>query len=149
MSDRIVEGGIKMKLSTTKLFFVAGAIVFSGVALAQQGLDFGRGEYQSSCATCHGVDGRGNGPVVSYLTSAPSDLTTLSKRYGGAFPTDLVWEMIDGRTSEKIGPHGTREMPIWGADYRAEAIMQGSPKPEWYVRGKIVALIDYLARIQQ
>ena len=56
----------------------------------------------------------------------------------------------DGQTLADIGPHGSREMPVWGTQYR-QRVMQspdGKAQPEWYVRGRIVALLDYLERIQ-
>jgi len=90
----------------------------------------------------------------SHLVTQPSDLTTLTKRSGGAFPSQLLWLTIDGRTEKQIGPHGSREMPVWGSEYRQEVLRAAGPEgamhaqPEWYVRGRIVALIDYLARIQ-
>jgi mono/diheme cytochrome c family protein len=122
-----------------------------GAAWAQQpAVDLGRLEYESNCAACHGIAGKGDGRLRQFMTKAPSDLTTLAQRNGGAFPTQLVWEMIDGRSSTEIGPHGSREMPVWGADYRAQALAQPATaaQPEWYVRGRIVALLDYLARMQ-
>ena len=116
---------------------------------AQPRVDFGKSEYDSSCASCHGVDGKGNGPVSPYLIRQPPDLTTLSRRHGGAFPNQMVWEMIDGRASAQIGPHGSREMPIWGMQYRLQAAQAGyAHMPEWYVRGRILALLDYIARLQ-
>lgn len=124
-------------------------------ALAQaQGADFGRSEYQSNCASCHGAGGKGDGPVAPALSKKPSDLTTLAKRNGGALPVQLVWDMIDGRSQVPLGvsAHGSRDMPVWGDDYRAIARLSGDPavanNPEWFVRGRIVALIDYLQRIQ-
>jgi mono/diheme cytochrome c family protein len=130
------------------------ALVISGAAWAQKDFDLGKHEYDSKCASCHGISGKGDGPVRKHLVKAPSDLTTLTKRSGGAFPTQLVWQIIDGRPATEIGPHGTREMPVWGNEYRAEVLRAAGPEafavaqPEWYVRGRIVALIDYLVRIQ-
>ena len=138
-----------MKFSAKALILFAGAIAFSGVALGQQRLDLGKSEYEAKCAACHGMDARGGGTLQPHLVSAPSDLTTLSQRYGGAFPTEMVWETIDGRATMAMGPHGAREMPLWGATYRMQAVAQHAPAPEWYVREKIVALLDYLASIQQ
>jgi mono/diheme cytochrome c family protein len=127
-------------------------IVGSGVVLAQTlgGADPGRQEYESACASCHGVSGRGDGPVGVFLIKPPSDLTTLARRSGGALPTQLVWEMIDGRSAADTGPHGSREMPVWGATYRARALGQPetAQQPEWQVRQRIVALLDYLERLQ-
>lgn len=123
----------------------------TGAAWAQPtNADLGQLEYEANCASCHGVTGKGEGRMKAFLTKAPTDLTTLSKRYGGAFPNQMVWEIIDGRTSSNIGPHGNREMPVWGAAFRTQALQYPgmSAQPEWYVRGRIVALLDYLARIQ-
>jgi len=129
---------------------LATVLSVPGLAGAQQSTDLGKYEYWSKCATCHGISGKGDGPMGKFLTKSPSDLTTLAKRNGGAFPTQLVWQSIDGRPVE-IGPHGTRDMPIWGQDYRREILQRAgpaSPSAEWYVTGKIIALLDFLATIQ-
>jgi len=133
---------------------MAAMLALAGVAFGASAQptsgDLGQLEYEGNCASCHGVSGKGEGRLKPYLTKAPSDLTALSKRYGGAFPTQMVWEIIDGRTSSDIGPHGNREMPVWGSTFRAQALQYPgmAAQPEWYVRGRIVALLDYLARIQ-
>jgi mono/diheme cytochrome c family protein len=93
----------------------------------------GKLEYLSSCAACHGEDGKGNGVLAPVLKVPAPDLTTLSRRNDGHFPLAAVTEIIDGRTL--IAAHGTREMPIWGFDVRA--------------RNRIPAIIDYLTSIQR
>lgn len=112
--------------------------------------DLGRLEYEGNCASCHGLGGKGDGPVRMHLVKAPGDLTTLTRRNGGAFPNQMVWELIDGRTSTTIGAHGSRDMPVWGSVFRAQALQYPgmAAQPEWYVRGRIIALLDYMARIQ-
>lgn len=112
---------------------------------AQGKPDFGRQEYATSCANCHGPLGKGDGVLARHLVKAPTDLTTLSRRNGGVFPNQRVWETIDGRTATEIGPHGTREMPIWGLVYRSE---DSQHQPDWYARNRMASLLDYLARIQ-
>ena len=138
--------------TTIKAGLGAALMAWAWACGAQPSLavDPGRLEYESNCASCHGIAGKGDGRLRQFLTQAPSDLTTLAQRNGGAFPTQLVWEMIDGRGSTDIGPHGSREMPVWGADYRAQALAQPTTaaQPEWNVRGRIVARLDYLARMQ-
>lgn len=116
----------------------------SQVSLAQVRLDLGKSEYESSCASCHGVSGKGDGAMVGMLTKPPSDLTTLARRNGGVFPVQRISEMIDGRTSVMIGSHGAREMPVWGHVYRSE---DTQPR-DLHARNRISALVDYLARIQ-
>jgi len=136
--------------------FQSGALVFAGMlgvataSWAQQRLDQGKVEYDAHCAVCHGVSGKGNGELRKFLTKSPSDLTTMTRRNGGAFPNQLAWELIDGRSTTEVGPHGSREMPVWGQRYRIEALAQAgtATEPEWYVRNRIVSLLDYLSRIQ-
>jgi mono/diheme cytochrome c family protein len=68
--------------------------------------------YHAYCASCHGVDGKGNGPVAPALNTRPSDLTTIAQRNGGVFPTDRIRKVIEGE--ELISAHGSSEMPVWG-----------------------------------
>src|SRR5579864_5099010 len=68
--------------------------------------------YKAYCATCHGLAGKGDGPVASALEARPSDLTTIAKRHGGVFPVSRMRTIIAG--DELILAHGTRDMPIWG-----------------------------------
>ena len=142
-------------MSATPRILIASSLLaaFAAPAWADaMATDPGRSEYMSACAACHGADGKGAGPVARGLIQKPTDLTTLARRSGGVLPVQLVWEVIDGRTGTEIWAHGTREMPVWGQEYRAEAKASRDPivaaRPEWYVRGRIVALIDYLQRIQ-
>jgi hypothetical protein len=41
-------------------------------------------------------------------------------------------------------------MPVWGQDFRRDVLKSPEPPaaPEWYVAGRIQALIDYLTSIQ-
>ena len=103
-------------------------------------------EYQNHCAICHGVDGKGRGIMVRFLTISPSDLTQIAKKNAGRFSFWQVYRVIDGR--EEIRGHGTREMPIWGARFQAEA--QGSdPGSRSQVSGRILSLVFYLQHIQE
>lgn len=128
------------------------ALCIAGAAQAQpRPRELGRVEFETSCANCHGMAGKGNGPLAAYLTRAPTDLTTLARRNGGLFPVQRVIEIIDGRTAAEIGPHGPRDMPVWGTVYRGQVPGAGDAElaPEWTARVKLAALADYLARLQQ
>jgi len=127
------------------------ALAMAGTAMAQPRRDIGKREYDNSCASCHGAAGKGDGPMVRYLVSAPPDLTLLARRNGGVFPAQRVSDAIDGRGATEIGPHGSREMPVWGDVYRGRAVRAGEDhgESEWYARSRVLALLDYLARIQQ
>lgn len=125
----------------------AALLAGAGTATAGPG-DFGKSEFETNCVLCHGKDLRG-GAYVDFLKVTPPDLTQLSKRNGGVFPTERVYNVIDGR--QEVKAHGSREMPIWGRDYQikaAEHYIDVNYDPEAYVRTRIFALIDYLNRMQ-
>ncbi len=137
------------KADAGKIF---AAIVLAGVASASWSADkedIGKREYDNNCIACHGVDGKG-GAYVDFLKTTPPDLTQLTKTNGGVFPLERVYGAIDGR--QQVKSHGTREMPIWGRDYQIRAgehyyadVIYDS---DAFVRGRILALVDYLNRLQ-
>ncbi len=107
-----------MTKHASKWVIVASVTVgFSAVALAQD-FDAGKSEFQSSCATCHGTDGKGKGPLSEQLRVAPADLTMLAKKNNGVFPVSAVYETIYG--IRRIIAHGPPDMPIWGTDIMLE-----------------------------
>lgn len=112
--------------------------------------DYGRAEYVANCASCHGPEGRGDGHFRDFLIQPPSDLTRLSRDNQGVFPVQRALAIIDGRT--EVAAHGSREMPIWGADYLAQAAtiqgQRGPVDPETYVRYRIQLLLGHLLSIQ-
>jgi mono/diheme cytochrome c family protein len=115
---------------------------------------FGKREFDSNCAACHGMDAKGRGPVAGFLTKNPPDLTLLARGNGGVFPMDRLYRAIDGRDlpeGSQAGPHGSREMPIWGRDYRLRDGEYHGDTPydaDAMVRGRILALLEYLNRLQ-
>ena len=146
-----------MQLSRTSAVLISLVVtIVSGPAISQ-GADLGRAEYLSSCAACHGADGKGTGPIASQLVKQPSDLTILAKQNGGVFPVETVYRIIDGR--EGVAAHGSRDMPIWGYRFvppsfydqklQDDFILALPSSPEGVVHTRILAVIDYLNRIQQ
>ena len=113
--------------------------------------EIGKREFLRSCAACHGESARGDGPVAELLLVKPPDLTSIRKRHDGKFPAPWVYQVIDGRN--EMRPHGSKEMPIWGDRYRADAL-RGLPLPlnvgaDAIVHGRILSLIFYLELIQE
>ena len=148
-----------MVTSCVKWLMIAGLTAgFAGAAQAED-FDIGKSEFQSSCASCHGTDAKGKGPVSDQLKIPPPDLTMLAKNNNGVFPTNAVYETIYGLKT--IPAHGTREMPIWGyrfypmtnlphdVDLSYWKMFGPEPSSEVVVRTRILAIIDYLNRIQQ
>ncbi len=131
---------------------ISVTLLGSGVAFAQE-MGLGEFEYRNSCVPCHGGSGKGDGPVTDFLSgAAPPDLTVLQKNNGGVFPVASVYTMIEG--SDVASVHGTRDMPIWGNRFRGRITEANDPgfsaaETETYARARVLALVDYLASIQQ
>lgn len=134
------------------VLLTVGLSLVAGKVLAQSETDLGKIEYQSNCASCHGLTGKGDGPLSRVLRVKPSDLTTIAKRNGGVFPANRVFEVIDGR--QQVKEHGPREMPVWGKDYQKRTPRLTTPGGFYSnyrnaaVNAKIISLVDYLYRIQ-
>lgn len=134
-----------------KILFLSAlfALSASGTLLAEQPR-IGETEFKNHCAGCHGLDGKGNGPFVEFLTAKPRPLTTLAKENQGVFPIQRVYQVIDG--TRQIGAHGTRDMPIWGDRYATEIIREygefGTAYPQT-VRCRILELVFFLATMQE
>ena len=80
---------------------------------------YGRDLFEFYCAPCHGRDGKGRGPVASALTVRPADLTTISARNAGRFPTEHITAYVTGNSTRPITSHGSTEMPVWGPIFRS------------------------------
>ena len=97
--------------------------------------------YRDYCAACHGIDGKGHGPVSASLLKHPPDLTTLAKRHGGNFPQEYVSNVL--RFGPGFSAHGSSEMPVWGPIFQyLDNYNEGA------VRQRIKNLCDYLESIQ-
>ena len=119
------------------------AILFSGFSGSgwPRTVDFGEMAYRTSCADCHGIDGKGNGPMAAGLKAKPTDLTNEAKNNNGEFPVDPVYNIIDGRKPNAAST--PRHMPVWG-----QAFLSFGPDSQGIPRNRISAIIDYLQRIQ-
>jgi mono/diheme cytochrome c family protein len=97
--------------------------------------------FRQYCATCHGTDATGHGPLAMFLKTPPADLTTLAERHGGKFPYDYVTKVL------QFGPgpssHGPSDMPAWGPVFR-----YNNKNDERAVQKRIKNLCDYLATLQ-
>jgi mono/diheme cytochrome c family protein len=112
-----------------------------GQAEEQGDVSAAQAAYHRYCASCHGMEGKGNGPVAHALKSPPADLTQLSKNNNGTFPRQRVYDTIDGRY--EVRAHGPRDMPVWGEQFKASHV-----GTEGYARGTMMMLTRYLESIQ-
>ena len=141
--------------SLMKLMFTLGWILSIGVTVASAGQNTGQpvppplvlaslaGEdsFSFNCAPCHGRAGKGDGPVAAALKTVPADLTILSRRNGGIFPTTDVIAFIIG-TGRPLPAHGPGDMPVWGPLFRA--LEASDPR----VKVRIENIVAYIESIQ-
>jgi mono/diheme cytochrome c family protein len=96
--------------------------------------------FNTYCATCHGISGKGDGPAAVALKKAPADLTKISARSGGKFPEIQVARYIRG--ADEVPAHGSRDMPVWGNLFKA---LGGDQSAQIRVNN----LVEYLRSMQQ
>ena len=128
---------------------VAGLIIaLSGSTLSAQRserlrrLMDGEEIFRAYCSTCHGVDGRGQGPTAAALSTPPADLTLIALRNGGAFPHDRIVRFVtNGDPSRPV--HGNKDMPVWGPNL---ALAPGADRP---LSQRIEDVVWYLESLQQ
>jgi mono/diheme cytochrome c family protein len=136
--------------SAAGLWAVLGAAIIAGTAVrAARAEDLssyqsGAGLYHAHCASCHGAEGHGDGPVAASLTVEVPDLTRIARRQGGRFPAEQLRKIIDGRAT--LPPHGTRAMPVWGPAFSSA----GGPdaRSEQQASRLVDLLVQYLQSIQ-
>jgi len=131
------------------LLAVLGCALHMG-SQAQTGTrpDPGKREFETRCASCHGVSGKGNGPVTDLLRRSPPDLTQLARGNGGILPMERLYQSVMGDT---VAAHGSRDMPVWGMVYRTDAASYYGDVPydaDGYVRTRVLSLLEYIARLQ-
>lgn len=97
--------------------------------------------YRTYCASCHGAEGTGNGPVARALRHAPANLTLIAKKNGGTFPAARVKRIIEGWDIES---HGDRDMPVWGDPFSLTRDARFKSGAE----ARIAAIVRYLESIQ-
>lgn len=139
-----------MKSTRIASVFLGTVLVFlEGTGYPAETRDLGKMQYEQNCAICHGAAGKGEGSFGDLLKSSVPDLTTLSRRNGGVFPVTRVYETIDG--TQVVKAHGTRDMPIWGKEYKIRAAEHYVDVPydeATFVRARILALVEYIYRLQ-
>lgn len=105
----------------------------------------GQALYIRYCASCHGADGRGQGPVAAALKQPPPDLTTLAQRAGGRVDERQLMTVIDGE--RLVAAHGPRDMPVWGAIFDKELEDEPFGFRVRLLRAQILA--EYVATLQR
>jgi mono/diheme cytochrome c family protein len=101
----------------------------------------GRDTFAFYCASCHGRDGTGNGPVGSALKAKPANLTKLAARNGGTYPVERVRAFV-AKGQPGIPAHGSPDMPVWGPVFQ---VLDPSDK---LAEARIENVVAYIKSIQ-
>jgi mono/diheme cytochrome c family protein len=106
----------------------------------------GRDLYRQLCASCHGFNGTGDGPLAEQLKVRLPDLTRLAANNGGTFPRTDVLATVTGQRA--IPTHGPLSMPVWGRRLGPEDSPAAVAVRLDQAR-TVTAIVDYLASIQR
>jgi mono/diheme cytochrome c family protein len=102
--------------------------------------------YLKHCATCHGLELTGQGPMAAALVVQPADLTVLAKENDGEFPLLRVVRRIDGR--DPLVSHGSA-MPVYGEFFQGDATALKTASGQPMLVGRAIAdLVAYLLSVQ-
>jgi mono/diheme cytochrome c family protein len=97
--------------------------------------------YVRYCVSCHGLTGKGDGPLAGDLRVPVPALTTLTARNAGSFPYDRVVRIVE--SGETLRGHGNADMPAWG-----DAFKKTKGTEEKSVEAAVRNLAEYLRSIQ-
>jgi mono/diheme cytochrome c family protein len=101
----------------------------------------GRDNFDRYCATCHGTDGKGGGPVAAALRSRPADLTSIARGNSGIFPRERVAAFVRG--TSRVEAHGSADMPVWGP------VFSGLEASDARVQQRIENIVTYVESLQR
>jgi mono/diheme cytochrome c family protein len=104
--------------------------------------DSGKAMYDAYCASCHGADGKGNGPAAGAMKSGVPDLTLLAKSHDGIYPAFHVAEVL--RVTQPLAAHGSSDMPVWGSIFSKMAQQNNAE-----IQQRIHNLNEYIESLQQ
>jgi mono/diheme cytochrome c family protein len=82
----------------------------------------GQAHYLFFCGNCHGMDGKGDGPLAVHLKMAPTDLTLLQAGDGGTGITERVMKALDG--GHAIGETEAHKMPVFSESLEVKTVIQ-------------------------
>lgn len=94
--------------------------------------------YRQWCASCHGLEGRGDGPAATAMSPRPTDLTT------STLSEAELMKVIDGRRT--LRAHGDASMPVWGHVF--EQVREGDSRQHRDALRQVQGLAEYVIALR-
>ncbi len=104
----VPPGAVPISGARPRLTFEQAADLANPVPQTPETLARAAALYRVNCATCHGADGRGDGPMAAYYVNNPAAVVG---------PTDLTGPRVRGRTDGQLYwliANGIGNMPRYG-----------------------------------
>ena len=120
-------------------------LLFAPATFSSADENGGKEMYFKYCASCHGSQGKGDGPVSRDLRVKVPDLTVLKRNNKGKYPLERVMSSIDG--SRAVRAHGTQNMPVWGEVFRREHEKEKYTELTSLLTAKLIA--EYIGTLQK
>jgi mono/diheme cytochrome c family protein len=140
----LIKGGVMQKHPVVVLSLGIILATILGVTWAGEA-ERGQEQYLRFCASCHGIDAKGNGAVSKHLTVKPTDLTLLKTNNKGVYPVDHVMSSIDG--TRAVRAHGESKMPVWGEVF--EKFDKKAKDPKVAAQRKVKVIVEYVSTLQR
>lgn len=136
-----------MQATTISLSIAIGLAALVGCTrVSMPEPDEGAAFFAANCSSCHGPKGRGDGTLADGLTPRPTDITMLTQKNGGTFPTAEALAYIYGDPEQA---HLARVMPQFGGAMAEDLVpveIDGVMTPTPRV---LAALLAYMEDIQR
>ncbi|MBI3546617.1 MAG: cytochrome c [Gammaproteobacteria bacterium] len=80
------------------------------VAANRASIERGRKLFQANCVTCHGAQGKGDGPAAAALNPKPADLSVMAGQHPDG---DFAWKISNGRGAMPPWKQTLKPNQIW------------------------------------
>lgn len=97
-----------------------------------EGASLARGKklYRENCTSCHGITGRGDGPIGASLNPSPANLAAMAPKHSAG---DLAWKIAEGRNDMPAWKNKFSKDQIWDV---VNYLRKGLPEPKKKITGK-------------
>jgi hypothetical protein len=119
-------------------FMLCFAVIALGCVQGREHEPAGAELYHRYCASCHGINGTGDGPAAQWLEPRPASLRQ------STLDLAALVERIDGR--REVPGHGSSDMPVWGKVF--SEMLVAEPKERAITRLRVQAIAEHVRSLR-